>query len=73
MRKAELLKKRDREIVIKFHELHDIKRMRMDDVLKYLSEKCFYLDTNYIYARIFYNQENNDFYNSFIEKDEKSD
>ena len=43
MRKKELLQIRDKEIVQKFHELHDIKRMRMDDVLKHLSEKCFYL------------------------------
>jgi len=71
MRKKELLEKRDKEIVQKFHELHDIKRMRMDDVLRNLSEKCFYLDPNYIYARIFYNKENNDFYNSLIEKDKK--
>ena len=43
--------------------------MRMDDVLIFLSEKLFYLDTNYIYARIFYHKENNEFYNTLVEKD----
>jgi len=69
MRSKELIKKRDQVIVSKFHELYDIKRMRMDDVLIFLSEKLFYLDTNYIYARIFYHKENNEFYNTLVEKD----
>jgi hypothetical protein len=68
MRKKELLEKRDKEIVTKFHELYNIKRMRMDDVLQQLSENYFYLDKNYIYARIFYNKENNAFYDTLIEK-----
>lgn len=71
MKKAELLKKRDIEMITKFHELHDIKRLRIDDALSILSEKHFYLDTNYIYARIFYNKENNDYYNSLVEQTEQ--
>jgi hypothetical protein len=67
MRRKELKEKRDREIVKKFYELYDKKRMRMDDVLKELSEKHFFLDTNYIYSIIFYNKENNDYYNHLIE------
>ncbi len=33
MRSKELKAARDRKIVEKFHELYDLKRMRMDDVL----------------------------------------
>lgn len=66
MRKRELIHKRDRCIVQKFYELYDVKRMRMDDVLKELSENHFYLDPNYIYARIFYTEENNAYYNELL-------
>ncbi|MEI8087204.1 MAG: hypothetical protein WCG93_13420 [Paludibacter sp.] len=72
MRSKELLKKRDHDIVCKFHELYDLKRMRMDDVLKIMSEQHFYLDTNYIYACIFYNTDNNEHYNSLLEKKDKT-
>lgn len=62
MRKNELIQKRNREICKKFFELYDCKRMRMDDVLKELSENHFFLDANYIYGIIFYNKEYNDYY-----------
>ena len=68
MRRKELIQIRDREIVKKFHELHDVKRIRMDDVLKELSEKHFYIEPNYIYSRIFYNKENNEYYNQLNER-----
>jgi len=68
MRRKELIQVRDRAIVNKFHELHDVKRIRMDDVLKELSEKHFYIDSDYIYKRIFYIKENNDYYNSLNTK-----
>jgi len=71
-RSKELIKKRDQAIVSKFHELYDLKRMRMDDVLKIMSEEHFYLDTNYIYARIFYDKENNAYYNNLLEEKQKS-
>jgi len=72
MRSKELIKKRDKAIVSKFHELYDLKRMRMDDVLKIMSEQHFYLDTNYIYARIFYDTDNHEYYNNLLEKKEKT-
>lgn len=68
MRGKELIQMRDRAIVEKFHDLYDVKRRRIDDVLKELSEKYFYLDPNYIYARIFYNKENNEYYNQLNER-----
>ena len=49
-----------------FHELYDVKRKRMDDVLRELSEEHFFLDTNYIYARIFYDEENYSYYNELL-------
>ena len=45
-----------------FHHLYDIKRIRLDDVLVQLSEKVFFLSTDYIYKRIFYNMENYMYY-----------
>ncbi|MBS2099175.1 hypothetical protein [Carboxylicivirga linearis] len=67
MRKTELKKKRDKKMVEKFYELYDIKRKRMDDVLQELSEDYFFLDTNYIYSRIFYCKENSAYYNELLE------
>jgi hypothetical protein len=66
MRKRDLLKKRDQQMVQKFHELYDVKRKRMDDVLKELSENVFFLNEDYIYSRIFYCQENNAYYNELL-------
>mgnify|MGYP001038514518 CR=1 FL=1 len=66
MRDKELIHKRDRAIVDQFHELYDVKRKRMDDVLKELSENHFYLDKNYIYSRIFYNKDNYSYYDSLL-------
>jgi len=68
MRGKELIQKRDKAIVDKFHDLYDVKRKRLDDVLKDLSENYFYLDKNYIYSRIFYHKENNTYYNSLVER-----
>lgn len=66
MRKRDLIAKRDRRMVQKFFELYDVKRKRMDDVLKELSEEHFYLDAQYIYSRIFYCEENNAYYNELL-------
>lgn len=66
MRNSELRKKRDKRLVEKFHELYDVKRLRMDDVLHELSENHFFLDTNYIYSRIFYTPENTEYYQELL-------
>ncbi len=66
MRRAELVKVRDKRLVEKFYELHDVKRRRMDDVLTELSEKHFFLDKNYIYTRLFYCKENNEYYSQLL-------
>lgn len=47
-----------------FHQLYDIKRVRLDDVLQQMSLKMFYLDANYIYKRIFYVSDNLSYYES---------
>lgn len=67
MRNPDLKKKRDRLLVEKFYQLYDVKRKRMDDVLKELSEDHFFLDANYIYNRIFYCKENHDYYNELLD------
>ncbi len=66
MRKRDLIKKRDKRMVQKFFELYDVKRRRMDDVLTELSEEHFFLDTSYIYSRIFYCEENSAYYNELL-------
>lgn len=71
MRNKELKNKRDRMLVKKFYELHDIKRIRIDDVLKELSESHFFLTTDYIYNRIFYCKENNNYYQELLAKNNK--
>jgi hypothetical protein len=73
MRNPTLKQNRDRAIVQKFYELYDVKRRRMDDVLTDLSQNYFFLDPNYIYSRIFYDRENNQYYNELLaKKKEKS-
>ena len=66
MRNPELKKKRDRRLVKMFYELYDIRRRRMDDVLRELSEEHFFLDTDYIYSRIFYCKENHEYYTELL-------
>ncbi len=67
MRNSELKKKRDKRMVEKFHQLYDIERKRIDDVLLDLSENYFFLDKDYIYSRIFYCKENCAYYNELLE------
>lgn len=62
MRNTELTKIRDRKMVETFYQLYDVKRIRLDDVLRQLSEQVFFLSTDYIYKRIFYNAENLAYY-----------
>ena len=62
MRNVELTKTRDRKMVEMFHNLYDVKRIRLDDVLRQLSERVFFLSTDYIYKRIFYNVDNLAYY-----------
>lgn len=64
MRNTELTKIRDRRMVETFYQLYDVRRIRLDDVLRQLSEKVFFLSTYYIYKRIFYNSENLAYYDA---------
>lgn len=72
MRNPEMTRIRDRKMVETFHQLYDIKRIRLDDVLSQMSLKMFFLDTNYIYKRIFYVNENLNYYESLKEGRNKS-
>jgi hypothetical protein len=66
MNKQERIDKRNELIVRKFHELYDLKRMRIDDVLEELETKHFFLDAKYIHSIIFYNKRWNDYYESLL-------
>jgi hypothetical protein len=68
MAKSELIQLRNKNLVYRFHELYNIKRMRMDDVLRELSGKQFYLKEETIYSLIFYNKENNSYYQRLVEE-----
>lgn len=69
MRNTNLKEKRDQKMVQKFHELYDVKRMRMDDVLDELSNNYFFLTTEYIYGRIFYDKANSAYYEELLKND----
>jgi len=62
MRNPEMTKMRDRKLVEKFYQLYDVKRIRLEDVLFWMSHEIFFLDTNYIYKRIFYIPDNLSYY-----------
>ncbi len=66
MTKDERIDLRNQLIVRKFHELYDVKRMRMDDVLIELEAKYFFLDPDYIYSIIFYKEKYNSLYRSLL-------
>lgn len=68
MRNTDLTEKRDRKMVEMFYQLYDVKRLRLDDVLRDLSEKMFFLDQDYIYKRIFYISSNQQYYDSLKSK-----
>lgn len=68
MRKSERIKRRNRRLVEKFYELYDVKRNRIDDVLHILEYDYFFLDKDYIYALIFYNKSNYEYYNQLLNK-----
>lgn len=62
MRNPEMTKRRDQKMVETFYRLYDVKRIRLEDVLSRMSEDLFFLDTDYIYKRIFYIAENLAYY-----------
>lgn len=66
MRNPKLKKKRDKRIVETFYKLYDIQRLRMDDVLRTLSEDHFFLSIDYIYNIIFYTEENKSYYDQLV-------
>lgn len=67
-RRTDLRLLRDKRMVEKFHELYDIKRMRIEDVLSDLEQKYFFIDKTHIYNLIFRNNINNLYYDSLLKK-----
>lgn len=61
MKRADLIKKRDKKLVETFHKLYDVKRLRIDDVLKTLSDEFFITETT-VFRLIFRNKENQAYY-----------
>ena len=66
MRNSELTAVRDKKMVELFHQLYNVKRIRMDDVLHQLSSEVFFLSSDYIYKRIFYHKDNLQYYDSLV-------
>ncbi len=64
MRNSELTTARDKKMVEMFHQLYNVQRIRLDDVLERLSTQVFFLSSDYIYKRIFYHKENLQYYDS---------
>ena len=67
MRNPEMTQIRDRKMVETFYHLYDRKRIRLEDVLSRMSHDLFFLDSNYIYKRIFYIPENLSYYEQLKE------
>ena len=67
MKRADLLKKRDVKLVETFYQLYDVKRLRIDDVLKELSNK-FFITENTVFRIIFRNKENQAYYDMIKSK-----
>lgn len=67
MNKKERIEARNRDLIRKFYELYDVKRIRLEDTILQL-EKQFYIDKDYIYALIFYNKKNNQYYESLLQQ-----
>lgn len=65
MRDNELIRKRDKVMIEAFHQLYNIKRKLLDDVLTILS-KNFFLTEDYIYKRIFKIMENSQYYDTLV-------
>ena len=59
--------KRDKNIVEAFYTLYDVKRSRIDDVLQILADDLFFMHPDTVYAVIFYNKDNKDYYNRLVE------
>lgn len=64
MRNVELTTARDKKMVEMFHQLYNVQRIRLDDVLEQLSTQVFFLSADYIYKRIFYHKDNLQYYDS---------
>lgn len=65
MRDSELIRKRDKIMIEAFHQLYNIKRKRLYDILTILS-KNFFLTEDYIYKRIFKIRENTQYYDTLV-------
>jgi hypothetical protein len=59
---------RNRKLIEKFYELHDLKRKRLDDVLVELETEHFFIDRKRIYAIIFYDKTNFKYYDELVAK-----
>ncbi len=66
MRKSERKNTRDKLIVESFYKLYDVEMLRMDKTLAQLSDEIFFLDPDYIYAVIFYNEKNKEYYDNLV-------
>lgn len=66
MRNSDLTIARDKRMVELFHQLYNVQRIRLDDVLHKLSSEVFFLSADYIYKRIFYHKDNLQYYDSLV-------
>ncbi len=65
-RRTDLRKLRDKKIVEVFHQLSDIERMKMDDAYILMEKEIFFIDAGYIHKIIFYNKDNQDYYQKLL-------
>jgi len=57
---------RDKRMVEVYHQLSDIKRMKSEDVLRVMEQEIFFIDAKHIYKTIFYNKDNQAYYDRLL-------
>ncbi len=67
-RRTDLPPIRDKRLIEVYHYLSDIQRMRSDDVLHIMEQELFFVDAKYIYKVIFYNKQNQSYYEQLLAK-----
>ena len=67
LRNSDRKNTRDKVIVEAFYKLYDVNRLRIDDVLAELANEIFFLDPDTVYAIVFYNKGNKEYYGQLVD------
>lgn len=65
LKRNQLLKHRDRDLIKMFHRIYDIEKKRIEVALEQVAD-AFYLDEDYVYKLIFYTPGNKEIYEQLV-------